>query len=330
MAQLFSAARSRICAGRLVWLWCLGCALTGCTRDFSRFHFSPEAGVSKPHDAAQPAGDVVTNNAHDAASDAAFDAQADHDAGSATMDAAAAPRDAAEATNAHADAMPASSGDGATKVLSTDAMPLDDDAQAPNMPSDAQTPHDAQVPADAQTPHDAQTPPTRDAQTAPPDAQTSHDAGPPPDAQITPEQQACANQWSVAALSYNSASCIACACAHCTTPIVNCLSSGEDSANAACAAVVACALVQHCHGWDCYCSGVDCVPDTNNLADGPCHREMELAAGGDEDHARVALIRSYDTSDSDQPLLEAVHAIACVVGMQPDSMNGKCPNACAH
>jgi hypothetical protein len=72
-----------------------------------------------------------------------------------------------------------------------------------------------------------------------------------------------------------SDACKACACERCSSVVLNCRSSGDRAANAACRAVTECARRTGCASGSCYCgTSANCA-----FPNGACYEELELAAG---------------------------------------------------
>jgi hypothetical protein len=152
------------------------------------------------------------------------------------------------------------------------------------------------------------------------------DAAAEDDAQIPPDTLECTRDWS--ATSSDTPVCRDCACDRCSSSALDCLSRGSVQERALCTALFGCALRHACHDWDCYCSTSKCYTTTTAPGDGPCVSEMNAAAGGQ--HDRVSAV--HRENDPSQPLVKAVRAIGCSIGVPlgsvGGSMTGKCVAAC--
>jgi hypothetical protein len=163
--------------------------------------------------------------------------------------------------------------------------------------------------------------------TAPkPDAATKPDASNEgDDAQVPSGAEQCSQAWT--AFDPSVPACGACACTQCESPVLDCLSRGTTNARALCSRLFACALAHKCHDWDCYCSSARCMSMPNPVGDGPCAEEMAAAAGGRDQVSAV-----HRANDPNQPLVRAVRAIGCNVGVPFGSvsgnMTGKCVSTC--
>ena len=77
--------------------------------------------------------------------------------------------------------------------------------------------------------------------------------------------------------------CSQCACAQCTTEMLNCYKSGDSERDLLCPPVVECALAEGCTG-TCgtpyYCSGEVCWGAGDPPPSGPCMTPISAAAGG--------------------------------------------------
>jgi hypothetical protein len=131
---------------------------------------------------------------------------------------------------------------------------------------------------------------------------------------VPPETLQCTNAWNAAHLP--GTACRGCACDACVGTVLSCLTSGTPQDRAACAAVYACALQHHCHDWDCYCTSSRCAMPSEP-GDGPCATEIALAAGG---HDHVSAV--HRDNNPTQPLVKAVRAIGCSIGVPRGSVGG--------
>jgi len=145
------------------------------------------------------------------------------------------------------------------------------------------------------------------------------------DAQLPSDMLLCSEAWNAA--QAGAAACRDCACAVCTDPIRACLSGGTEAERALCTALFLCARQHKCHDWDCYCSSSRCYVTPSEPGDGPCATEMGAAAGG---HDHVSAV--HRDNDPNQPLVKAVRAIGCSVGVPRGSVGGtitgKCVSPC--
>ncbi|MDH5674015.1 MAG: hypothetical protein OEZ06_17800 [Myxococcales bacterium] len=113
--------------------------------------------------------------------------------------------------------------------------------------------------------------------------------------------------------------CTSCGCQSCDVVIGACLDSGDSVKDALCSDVVACALTNRCHDWDCYCTDMAC-----NNPSGPCVAEMEAAAGGKK--TEVVAIRTAGLST--EPLVRAMNVIDCTIGLHARSPGGATTGMC--
>lgn len=145
------------------------------------------------------------------------------------------------------------------------------------------------------------------------DAAVAADGGSIP---VDPKVAACAQVWS-SNTALPTSQCSTCACAMCADPVNACLASGPALEVMQCSAVFACAVAHDCKDWDCYCATANCRAPAES-GDGPCVAEMEAAAGGSR--ARVMSIRQ--AGDPTEPLVRAMNAIGCVLGLHANSPGG--------
>lgn len=154
-----------------------------------------------------------------------------------------------------------------------------------------------------------------DAATGTPDA--APDTSVPDDAAIG----MCSSAWTSASLSANA--CSTCACGSCTDPVTACLTGGTTAEAQLCIDVFACALQNDCKDWDCYCNEQKCGAPQKS-GDGPCAAQMDAAANGQR--SEVMAIRQ--AGDPNQPLVRAMNAIGCVLGLDPNSPGGPKAGQC--
>jgi hypothetical protein len=317
---------SRACAGHLhpgrgalLASLVLACGLSACTRDFSRFHFSPpDSGVTNAHDSAVP----------DAAKPP-FDAMTDarsHDDPDARLPDAAPARDTGPLTDAHNDGAHSPHPDAKVDAMS------DDDAQT--AVDSGMAMRDSGMQHDSGTPHDSGTLQDIDAHTLVDAHVPPPDTGPPPphDAGITEAQVMCQTQWSLN--DFHDTDCAACSCGDkCIVPVMNCFTGGAELGDQEdCTSLMACALRAGCRDWDCYCSDQMCGKDIAH-GNGPCAAEMDRAARGTNDRQRVLLI--YDELDKgitedlkSVPMVRALQAVGCVANHDEGSKCWPEPGAC--
>lgn len=147
------------------------------------------------------------------------------------------------------------------------------------------------------------------------------DTGAPDDAAIG----MCRTAWSSTSLSLDT--CSTCACDSCTDPVSACLSAGSASEAQLCTDVFVCAVEHDCKDWDCYCTAPKCNAP-HDSGDGPCVAQMDAAAGG----TRTQVMEIRQAGDSSQPLVRAMNAIGCVLGLDSHSPGGpkigKCDATC--
>jgi hypothetical protein len=176
------------------------------------------------------------------------------------------------------------------------------DASMPMTPDD-----DARVSEDAQTPIDA---------SMPPDAQTR------PDAQMPNEMQQCNDGYH--SLADDRSDCRACTCDRCTTVALDCLVGANAYDRATCTNLWACAIKNDCRDWDCYCSTPMCRLTPTAVGDGPCVTQMNEAAGGTREMVNAA----HQANDPHSPLVRAVRALGCTVGISNTAVGGPITEQC--
>jgi len=134
----------------------------------------------------------------------------------------------------------------------------------------------------------------------------------------------CRAQWD-AALGVPS-SCRDCACERCAAPVLGCDALGDERARKLCDDVVACALENHCQDYSCYCTSTLCnFPE--DVGDGPCAALINQAAGGTR--SRVLTLRNAEVPDLANPMIRAVQAVGCVLGVAESSPRPTEAGACA-
>lgn len=220
--------------------------------------------------------------------------------------------DAATPDSAHPDAQmsvdpTAGSGGDAPKDSGLSTPPKDagkpaGDATMPMTPDD-----DARVTEDAQTPLDA---------SMPPDAATRVDA------QIPDQTQQCGDAYG--SLDDARTDCRSCTCDRCTTVALDCLVGANAYDRAACTNLWACAIKHGCRDWDCYCSSSMCRLTMTAVGDGPCVTQMNEAAGGTREMVNAA----HQANDPHSPLVRAVRAIGCTVGIPGNAVGGPITEQC--
>lgn len=200
----------------------------------------------------------------------------------------------------------AGSGGEAPKDSGATMMPKD----ASKPPVDARTPmtmdDDARVSEDAQTPMDATMP----------DAQTR------PDAQMPDEMLRCSEAYRSLADARDD--CRACTCNRCTNAALDCLVGDNAYDRAACTNLWACAIQHGCRDWDCYCSTSMCRLTMTAQGDGPCVTAMNEAAGGTREKVNAA----HQANDPHSPLVRAIRAIGCTVGIPSSAVGGPITEQC--
>ena len=85
---------------------------------------------------------------------------------------------------------------------------------------------------------------------------------------LQPQQLACLEQ-------FGDDECERCSCMNCSSTYLACRASSDNSANAHCSAILACARSRDCLGTSCYCQDIAWCAFTP----GPCKSEIEAAAG---------------------------------------------------
>jgi hypothetical protein len=199
-----------------------------------------------------------------------------------------------------------SGGDAPTDSGSTmppkDAGKTSGDAQMPMTPDD-----DARVTEDAQAPSDASMP---------------QDAAPRVDAQMPDGMQQCAEAYR--SLDDARTECRSCTCDRCTTVALDCLVGANAYDRAACTNLWACAIKHGCRDWDCYCSTSMCRLTMTAVGDGPCVTQMNEAAGGTREMVNAA----HQAGDPHSPLVRAVRAIGCTVGIPANAVGGPITEQC--
>jgi hypothetical protein len=147
------------------------------------------------------------------------------------------------------------------------------------------------------------------------------------DAQVAVDDVQCRDVW--AATFPTRLACGGCACAECTSPVLDCLSRADSQDRTLCTSLLKCAQTNGCHDWDCYCSTDQCLTDPTVAGDGPCAQQMEAAAGGGHDQ----VLAEHRANDPNRPLVRAVRANGCTIGTPRGSVGGgmvaKCPADCA-
>lgn len=118
--------------------------------------------------------------------------------------------------------------------------------------------------------------------------------------------------------------CANCGCDMCVPEIVSCTSAGSEAQDALCLAVLECALVSDCTGWDCYCNASNCGASSGTDGDGPCTEAINAATGGQRDTWDV--IRAG--GDTNEPLVRALNAIFCTLGRHKKSTGGTPDGLC--
>lgn len=126
-----------------------------------------------------------------------------------------------------------------------------------------------------------------------------------------------------------SDACRECSCARCAEPVNDCVTLGDMRARQLCETVFLCAMENGCQDYSCYCATTGCN-NPSASGDGPCALAMDQAAGGKR--ADVDRLRGAKPPDYNQPLMRAVRAISCVLGVHPMSPGpnekGQCAEAC--
>jgi hypothetical protein len=157
----------------------------------------------------------------------------------------------------------------------------------------------------------------KDAAAVTPDAGVVVDAAAPDDAAVA----MCSAAWSSTSLSLSA--CSTCACASCADPVTACLSVGTALEAQHCTDVFVCAVQHDCKGWDCYCTNTKCGAP-NASGEGPCVAQIEAAAGG----KRVQVMSIEQAGDPNEPLVRAMNAIGCVLGLDSHSPGGPKAGQC--
>jgi hypothetical protein len=83
--------------------------------------------------------------------------------------------------------------------------------------------------------------------------------------------------------------CTRCACAWCTTLVLDCFVSGDAARDTACRTIVDCARANSCSNTDCYCGDPPISDTCATMAQGPCVAEIQDAAGTTD----IGLIAGY-------------------------------------
>jgi hypothetical protein len=177
----------------------------------------------------------------------------------------------------------------------------------------------AAMPDTGTTTADAGTPPN-DAASGTPDAAPDTSV---PDTSV-PDDAAigmCSSEWTSASLPANA--CSTCACGSCTDPVTACLTNGSAAEAQLCIDVFACALQNDCKDWDCYCTEQKCGAPLKS-GDGPCAAQMDAAANG----KRTEVMAIREAGDPNQPLVRAMKAIGCVLGLDEHSPGGPKTGRC--
>jgi hypothetical protein len=158
----------------------------------------------------------------------------------------------------------------------------------------------------------------------------SDDAGadePDVDAEVESAGLQCETRWNED-LGVSPA-CRECSCDRCAQPVIDCVTLGDERERQLCETVFLCAMENACQDYSCYCATTGCN-NPSASGDGPCAQAMDQAAGGNR--AEVDKLRGADPPDYEQPLMRAVRAIGCVLGvhtMSPGpSEPGQCTDAC--
>ena len=189
--------------------------------------------------------------------------------------------------------------DAGPMTMPKDASKPPIDARMPDPDDDARVSEDAQVPVDAQMP----------------DAQK-------PDAHMPNDMLKCSDSYR--ALSDSRDDCRACTCNRCTTVALDCLAIDNAYERAACTNLWACAIEHGCRDWDCYCSTSACRLTMTAPGDGPCVSAMNDAAGGTREKVNAA----HQANDPDSPLVRAIRAIGCTVGIPSSAVGGPITEQC--
>jgi hypothetical protein len=150
-----------------------------------------------------------------------------------------------------------------------------------------------------------------------PDTGMASDAGVRDDAAV----EMCSAAWSSTSLPLSA--CSTCACASCTDPVTACLTVGTALEAQHCTDVFVCAVEHDCKDWACYCTNTKCGAP-NASGDGACVAQMEAAAGG----KRVQVMAVQTAGDPNEPLVRAMTAIGCVLGLDPHSPGGPKAGQC--
>jgi hypothetical protein len=122
-----------------------------------------------------------------------------------------------------------------------------------------------------------------------------------------------------------SPECRACSCDRCAAPVVDCATLGDPTSRRLCEDVFVCAMENTCQDFTCYCATAGCG-SPGNVGDGPCAELMNIAANGTR--STVDALREADPPNYDEPLMRAVRAISCVLGVHPASPGGAAPGRC--
>lgn len=99
--------------------------------------------------------------------------------------------------------------------------------------------------------------------------------------------------------------CAACECKHCAEQMLDCVASGEEAADAQCAAVLECGHEHHCTAIDCYCGNASLVACAIS-ARGPCVAQIQAAAGTSD-----ATVIYQDQMEGDNTVARAAALGSC-------------------